>query len=212
MARHFQSAHPDDARLGALLAEVATLFDLQPQTKETILLDAQRLTADDELKARIADDLRRCALVGKTVPFNFKPAGTAGIDLRNYRGKVVLLIFFAGWSPPALEALDALQRAAVELPKGRVQFVGVSLDTKRERLVALAREKKITWPVACDGRGWESLAGATARNQRGADGLVARSGGSSAFPQCARRDRRAGPRAAAREVEIPRDQQSWSCA
>lgn len=156
MVRRFQAAHPDDSRVAALLAEVATLFDLQPQTKEALLRDAQRLTRDDELKARIADDLRRSALLGQTVPLRFKPEGTAGIDLRDYRGKVVLLIFFAGWSEPALEALDALQRAAAELPKGRVQFVGVSLDTKPDRLIALAQEKKITWPIACDGRGWES--------------------------------------------------------
>lgn len=156
MARRFQAAHPNDARVPALLAEVATLFDLQPQTKETLLREAQPLARDDELKARIADDLRRCGLVGKVVPFQFKAAGTAGIDLRNYRGKMVLLIFFAGWSPPAVDALDALQRAALELPKGRIQLIGVSLDTKPDRLVTLIREKKITWPIACDGRGWES--------------------------------------------------------
>lgn len=156
MVRRFQSAHPDDSRLAALLAEVATLFELQPQTRDALLRDAQRLTRDDELKARIADDLRRSGLLGQPVPLQFKPAGATGIDLRDYRGKIVLLIFFAGWSPPALEALDALQRAGPQLPKGQVQFVGVSLDTKPDRLVALVQEKKITWPVVCDGRGWES--------------------------------------------------------
>jgi hypothetical protein len=42
------------------------------------------------------------------------------------------------------------------LPKDKVQFVGVSLDTKREPLEALATEQKIDWPVICDSKGWES--------------------------------------------------------
>ena len=41
-ARRFQAAHPADRRVAALLAEVATLFDSQPKTKEILLEDAAR--------------------------------------------------------------------------------------------------------------------------------------------------------------------------
>lgn len=155
-ARAFQTAHPDDARLASLLTEVATLFDLQPKTRQALLLDAKPLAQDAELKTRIADDLRRIELLGQPVTLRFKPAGGGGFDVADYRGKLVLLVFFAGWSQPALEALDTIQRAAANFPKGSVQILGVSLDTKRERLVAIAEQKRITWPVACDGKGWES--------------------------------------------------------
>lgn len=154
--RRFQSAHPDDPRLAALLAEVATLFDLQPKTKQALLLDSQNLATDAELKTRIADDLRRVELLGQPIELRFKPASGGGFDVADYRGKVVLLVFFAGWSQPALEALDSIQSAAASFPKGAVQILGVSLDTKRERLVSIVEQKKITWPVACDGQAWES--------------------------------------------------------
>lgn len=155
-ARRFQATYPEDVRLGALLAEVATLFDLQPKTKRELLLEAQNLAQDAELKTRIADDLRRVELLGEPVALRFKPPGGGGFDVADYRGNVVLVVFFSGWSQPALEALDHIQRAAAEFPKGTVQILGISLDTKRERLVAIVEQKKITWPVACDGKGWES--------------------------------------------------------
>jgi len=155
-ARRFQAAYSDDARLGALLVEVATLFDLQPKTKQALLLDAQNVATDAELKTRVADDLRRVELLGEPVPLRFKPPGGGGFDVADHRGKIVLLVFFAGWSQPALEALDTIQRAAIEFPKGGVQILGISLDTKRERLVSIVEQKRITWPVACDGKGWES--------------------------------------------------------
>ena len=42
-ARKFQADHPGDRRIAALLAEVATLFDAQPKTKEALLTEAQPL-------------------------------------------------------------------------------------------------------------------------------------------------------------------------
>ena len=155
-ARRFQAAHPDDPRLGALLAEVALLFDMQPKTMLALLLDAQPLARDDDLKARIADDLRRVEMLGNPVALRFKAADGRTLDVADHRGKVVLLVFFAVWSQPSIEALDRIQRAASDLPRDRVQLLGVSLDTKPERLAALLGERKITWPVACDGKGWDS--------------------------------------------------------
>src|SRR6185369_9210656 len=52
-ARRFQSAHPDDKRLGALLSEIALLFETEPKTMRTLLLEAQARTYDEDLKARI---------------------------------------------------------------------------------------------------------------------------------------------------------------
>lgn len=155
-ARSFQAAHPGDKRLAALLAEVALLFESDPKTMQALLVDAQALARDDDLKARIADDLRRVELVGKPVELSFKPSGGRPVALADYRGKIVLLVFFAAWSEPSMDAVVEVQRIAATLPKDRVQLLGFSLDTKPEKLDDFARSKKIAWPVWCDGKGWES--------------------------------------------------------
>ena len=154
--RKFQAAHPDDRRLADMLAEVATLFDLQPQKKQQLLLDAQALAQDEQLKARIADDLRRIELLRQPIAFSAPALDGATLDLADYRGRLVILCFFARWSEPSIEALEKLKKATAGSRKETVQLIGVSLDTKREAVVALLKEKGIAWPVAFDGESWES--------------------------------------------------------
>ena len=155
-ARKFQAAHPDDRRLPQILAEVATLFDSQPATKRKLLTEAQPLATDDETKSRIADDLRRIDLLGETLALSGPSTDGKPIDIADYRGRVVIVSFFATWSPPSILTLDALKRAVAAFPKDRVQVIGVSLDTKPEPLGALLKSRALAWPVVRDGLGWES--------------------------------------------------------
>ena len=154
--RKFQADHSDDRRLPALLVETATLFDSQPNIKEKLLHDAQPLTTDEELKGRIADDLKRLDFVGKEVPLRFEGAEGKKVDIADYRGKIVLLIFFADWSPPAMAALENLQKTLIRLPRDRVQAIGISLDEKQQDITNTVQRYHITWPVICDGKSWES--------------------------------------------------------
>jgi len=155
-ARVFQAAHPTDRRLPSLLAEIATLFDSQPKTKHSLLVAAQQRAEDEDLKARIADDLRRVEMVGQTVSLRFEPPEGDPVDVADYKGKAVVLVFFAAWSPPALEAVLSLQKTLPSFPADQVQVIGVSLDTKPEPLEQFVEAQKIKWPIICDGKGWES--------------------------------------------------------
>jgi peroxiredoxin len=155
-ARAFQTKHPADRRLPGLLAEISSLFDLQPKTKQSLLIAAQSHATDEDLKSRIADDLRRIDLLGQEIALRFtSPDGTA-IDAADYRGKIVIVMFFASWSPPAVEAVMKLQKTLPEFASDQVQAVGVSLDRNREPLERLVIDQKIAWPIVCDGKGWES--------------------------------------------------------
>ena len=155
-ARKFQADHPGDRRIAALLAEVAILFDALPKTKEALLSEAQLLAADDELKGRIADDLKRVRLLGEEVPLAFTSAQGREIKIADLHGQPVLVVFFAAFSPPSLAAITSVQRGVAELPRGSVQVLGVDLDERRETLDAVLKSRAVTWPVAFDGKGWES--------------------------------------------------------
>lgn len=154
--RQFQQTHPADRRLAALLAEVAGLFTLQPKTMRALLTDAQGLAKDEPLRAAIGDDLKRLDLLGAPLPLRFTTTQGGSFDMAEARGSVVIVAFFAVWSPPSVAALDSVREAIAKLPKDGVRVVGVSLDAKPEPLAALLRQKAITWPVAYDGQGWES--------------------------------------------------------
>jgi len=153
-ARKFQAEHPGDRRVAGLLAEVATLFDGQPRIKTTLLTDANALATDEGLKTRIADDLRRIDLLGTPIALKFTSAQGKEFNVEEYRGRLVLVVFFADFSPPSTEALGRLQKVIAELPKGSVAAVGVNLDAKREALDAAVKAAGLTWPVAFDGKSW----------------------------------------------------------
>ncbi len=155
-ARKFQKAHPEDRRIPQILAEIATLFDSQPDIKRKLLIEAQPLANDEETKSRIADDLRRIDLLGETLALAGISIDGKPIDITEYRGRVVIISFFATWSPQSILALDALKRALAPFPKDRVQLICVSLDTKPEPLGELLKSRAIAWPVIRDGKGWES--------------------------------------------------------
>ena len=155
-ARKFQAAHPTDRRLAALLAEIATLFRLQPRTMETLLQQAAPLASDPELKQRIGDDLRKLDLLGEPLTLNFTSVDGQPFELADAKNSVVLIVFFAVWSPPSTEALLKLRQTLGGLAGERVQAVGISLDTEPKRVSAMLKKNNINWPVACDGKGWES--------------------------------------------------------
>jgi peroxiredoxin len=156
--RRFQVEHPSDRRLPRLLAEVSHLFDADPETKRSLLLAAQAITQDADLKARIVDDLKRLDLLGKPIALRISTTQNKTIDLEESRGKVVVLVYFADWSPPSIDALTTLQRALKELPKERLQVLAISLDNKLEEATAAINKYSIAWPVGFDGKGWGSPA------------------------------------------------------
>lgn len=164
-ARKFQRDHPDDRRIAALFAEVASVFVLQPKTMRAFLADADARAKSPELKSRIADDLRRLDMLGQPLELKFTALDGSAFDVEQLRGKIVVAVFFAAWSPESLATLESMKRTA-EGSKDTVALVGVSLDTKPDRLAAILKTKGITAPVGCDGKGWESpLVRALAINQ-----------------------------------------------
>ena len=153
--RAFERAHPEDRRIPALLAEIATLFDGDPKTKESLLLRAKNGTRDPVVKAQIDDDLKRLGFFGKPLALRFTALDGRRADVKDWRGKVVVIVFFATWSEPSKTGLAELQQA-VEKAGIKTVLAAISLDTDRAALETFLREKKIACPVAWDGKGWSS--------------------------------------------------------
>jgi peroxiredoxin len=155
-ARRFQGQHPSDRRVAALLTEVASLFEHDPKTLRALLNDAQKLAKTPQLRAQIDDGLRRVGLLGQPLKVSWPTLDGKSLELDTWRGKVIVLVFFAVWSPPSTGALDTLRSRLGQLPGDSLAFVGISLDAEKPPLRAMLAEKKLTWPIGFDGQGWES--------------------------------------------------------
>ncbi len=155
-AQNFAGNFPDDRRAARLLAEAATLLDAQPARKRKVLDQAAQLARDEGTRQRIKDDLKRVDLLGKETDAAFSTVQGDKFSLTAQRGRVVALVFWAGWSPPSVAWLAAFAKFSRSLPQGVLNVATVSLDTKEANCTkTLAALGLSSWPTAYSGSGWD---------------------------------------------------------
>jgi thiol-disulfide isomerase/thioredoxin len=68
-------------------------------------------------------------------------------NLRQFRGKVVLVNLWASWCPPCLAEMPGLQALYQKTDTSKVAFVLISLDANPNKARALLKRKGYTMPV-----------------------------------------------------------------
>ena len=81
--------------------------------------------------------------------------GKGHVNLDQYRGRFVLVDFFAGWCPNCIEQLPELHKLQNQ-HGDRLVILGISLDTEKETLERTIKEQKIDWPVFYEGKIWDN--------------------------------------------------------
>ena len=100
-ARNFVEKYPGDKRGPRLLVEAATVCDNDPALKRKLLNDALALSKEDALNHRIADDMVRLNRLDKPLDLKFSTVQGPVFDIREQKGKVVVIVFWSAESPTA---------------------------------------------------------------------------------------------------------------
>lgn len=76
------------------------------------------------------------------------------LDLKDLRGKVVLVNFWASWCPPCVHEMPSMQRLQNLLAKQNFVTLGVNMAEDRQTVLAfLNSEVKINFPILLDSNG-----------------------------------------------------------
>src|SRR5262249_22192928 len=104
-----------------------------------------------------AEKVRSKLVEGAPFPdFNVKDLADKSLSIANYKGKVVLLDFWATWCGPCRAELPNVLKTYEAHHKDGFEIIGISLDKDRDALTKFIAEKNMAWPQYFDGKYWQN--------------------------------------------------------
>jgi thiol-disulfide isomerase/thioredoxin len=102
------------------------------------------------------DVIKQLAIGGVPISFSVKDLNGKPLSIEKFKGKVVLLDFWATWCKPCIAEMPNVKRIYDMYQKEGFEIIGISLDSKRSALESYIKRNDIKWPQYFDGAAWNN--------------------------------------------------------
>lgn len=110
--------------------------------------------ADDEVKAQARAALKVMGALGQPFEMSFTSVEGKEVDMKDLKGKVVLIDFWATWCGPCVAELPNVKKVYEKYHDKGFEIVGISFDKNKNALTSFLAQNEMTWPQYFDGQGW----------------------------------------------------------
>jgi thiol-disulfide isomerase/thioredoxin len=119
-------------------------------------------TASDDKVAGLGKQFegaaRRVKLPGNPIVVKGNKLDGKPFDWNAYKGKVVLVDFWATWCGPCVAEMPNIKKAYETYHDRGFEVVGISLDSKKDLPAKFMQDRNLPWTCVFDGKGADSLA------------------------------------------------------
>ena len=91
----------------------------------------------------------RARVGAAAVPFDLKTLEGKAAGLETFRGKPLVLNFFASWCDPCRDEMPLINELAAKAV-GNYQVLGIAVEDSRAAVSEYAKEAKLVFPIALD--------------------------------------------------------------
>jgi peroxiredoxin len=105
------------------------------------------------------ESLKKLKIGMPAIEFEAEKFGGGRIKLKDFKGKVVLLDFWATWCAPCRQEMPNVKKIYEDFHRKGFEIIGISLDREKYKLEEYIKSNKISWPQIFDGNAWDSKIG-----------------------------------------------------
>ncbi len=121
------------------------------------LMSSEIQPSSKRINYKLVSNLQEMNDKSPSPDFTLPDLGQGKVSLKDFRGKLVLLNFWASWCLPCREEMPAMERLYRRYRDRGFVILGVNLKDDKKSAVSFVRELKITFPIAFDPAGEAGL-------------------------------------------------------